>query len=57
MNLNDNKIHCDVQECIHNKDACECTLSRVNISNCNCTTKKCDDTACESFKPKNGCSC
>lgn len=57
MNINDNKIHCDVQECMHNKDACECTLSRVKISNCNCTTKKCDDTACESFKPKNGCSC
>lgn len=53
----DNKIHCDVQECKHNKDACECQLTNVKVSNCNCTTKKCDDTACHSFEPKNNCCC
>lgn len=55
-NTSNQKIHCDVNGCIHNDaDKCCCELNEIKVS-CNCpednvTEKK--ETICESFE----CNC
>ena len=50
--MTDNRIHCNVKECVHNKNSCECTLKDVQVTNCTNTTRKTEDTACSSFTAK-----
>lgn len=56
---NNQKIHCDVNSCIHNDtNKCCCELDEIKVS-CNCsednvTEKK--ETICESFECNCGCN-
>lgn len=45
-------IRCNVENCIHNKNACECTANYIDVS-CTCSKPDCcDETECKTFKSK-----
>ncbi|MBP1532550.1 MAG: DUF1540 domain-containing protein [Ruminococcus sp.] len=45
-------IHCDVENCVYNHDAHECTANSIEV----CATCDdpgcCDETICRTFEPK-----
>lgn len=45
-------IHCNVTSCVYNKDACDCTAEKIDVS-CTCSKPDCcDETECKTFKAR-----
>ena len=45
-------INCDVSNCIHNRNSCECIAGKIDVC-CTCSDPNCcDETVCKTFKAK-----
>ncbi len=45
-------IHCNVDNCVYNKNASECTAGKIDVS-CTCSDPNCcDETECKTFKAR-----
>lgn len=54
--MKNNNIKCDVSNCSHNNNKCECSLDNVSIS-CQCDGDSCTNTSstiCQSFTSSGG---
>ncbi len=48
-----NGIHCDVSNCIYNRNSCECVAGKIDVCRC-CSDPECsDETECKTFKSRN----
>lgn len=52
MHDHNRSIHCNVESCVFNKNACECTADKIDVS-CTCANPDCcDETECKTFKSR-----
>jgi len=48
------QIHCNVGNCVHNRQGCECVAGRINILNQCTDPHACEETECRTFQERRG---
>lgn len=51
MNDKIRRVRCDVESCVHNSGAKECTADKIDVTQTCDKPDCCDETQCKTFKP------